>query len=225
MGGRRGGRRSPGPDRFDGADVRWVDAYAAAVAQQAAARIRSGRGRDRADIAWAAGDLITAAAEATASPVLRQAADGFRRAARAPWGRVPAVRSPTAGMIRTAAYALAACAPVAHRAVRSALTAAISHLARAIASLRRDRMLREQGRRIQEERARQPRQAAGTKAPGAGWQPSGRGRRPRRRRHRPTARPFWGADPAAAAAAAAAQSVRRSRPATRVPAARPTASR
>lgn len=46
------------------------------------------------DIAWAAADLITAAAQATGSAELRQAADGFRRAARGPWGRAPAPSPP-----------------------------------------------------------------------------------------------------------------------------------
>jgi hypothetical protein len=89
----------PRPDLFDGADARWVYAYAAAVAQRAADDLRAVR--DRAGIAWAAANLITSAAEATGNPELRRAADGFRRAARAPWGRAPAARSPSGAMIRT----------------------------------------------------------------------------------------------------------------------------
>lgn len=153
-----------------------------------------------------------------------QAADGFRRAARCPWGRVPAARSPAAVMIRTAAYALAACAPVGQRAVRHALIAAITLLARAVAGLRRDRMLREQGRRVREEHARQLRAAA--------LGPESLRRQPQVRSLQAddaaraaatfaqAAGPNWGADPAAAAVAAASQSAPRSRPAAAASAAR-----
>ena len=219
----------PGPDRFDGADARWVYAYAASVAQRAAEAIQSGPGRERADIAWAAGDLITAAAEATASPVLRQATDEFRRAARTPWGRVPAVRSPAAVMVRTAAYALAACARVMHRPLVLALIGAIANLAKAISSLRRDQTLREQGRRVREERAYQLRQATvGPQEPRR--QPQVRSLQAEdaaRAAAAQAAGPNWGTDPAAAAAAAA-QSVPRSRPPAVVPAStrhHPSASR
>jgi len=59
-----------------------------------------------ADIAWAAADVLTAAAQATGSPELQQAAEGFSRAARASWGRIPA-SSPGGTALRTAAYLLA----------------------------------------------------------------------------------------------------------------------
>lgn len=184
---------APGPDLFDGADARWVYAYAAAVAQRAAGDIRAARGRDRAGIAWAAADLITSAAEATGNPELRRAADGFRRAARAPWGRAPAARSPAGAMIRTAAYALAGCAPVNQRsAVRRALIAALTLLARAVADMRRERDApragppRPRGTRPPTPR-RRPR-PAGTGAQAAGTQPPGRGRRPVSRRPRPRRR-------------------------------------
>lgn len=134
-------------------------------------------------------------------------------------------------MVRTAAYALAACAPVVHRPLVRALIGAIANLAKAIASLRRDQTLREQGRRVREEHARQLRQAA--VAP----QEPRRQAQVRSLQAEDAARvaaaiaqaagPDWGTDPAAAAAAAAAQSVPRSRPAAVVPATRhhPSASR
>ena len=45
-----------------------------------------------ADAAWAAADTLHAAAAALRSRVLRQVADSYDRAARAPYGRIP---SPT----------------------------------------------------------------------------------------------------------------------------------
>jgi hypothetical protein len=223
---------APGPDLFDGADARQVYAYAAAVAQRAAGDLRAARGRDRAGIAWAAADLITSAAEATGNPELRRAADGFRRAARAPWGRAPSARSPAGAMIRTAAYAIAGCAPVDRRsAVRRALIAALTLLVKAVAEMRRERMLREQARRVREERARQLRAAArDPQAPGR--QPQVRSLQAEDAARAATgfaraAGPTWGAtDPAAAAAAAASQSAPGSRPAAATPARRrPSASR
>jgi len=216
---------APGPDLFDGAGGRWVYAYAAAVAQRAAADIRAARGRDGADIAWAAADLITSAAEATGNPELHRAADGFRRAARAPWGCAPAARSPAGAMIRTAAYALAGCAPVDRRsAVRRALIAALTLLVRAVADMRRERTVREQARRVREERARRLRAAArdsqaherktqvqSLQADDAARAAAGLAR---------AAGPTWGADPAAAAAAAASQSVPGSRTSAPAPAPR-----
>ena len=117
---------APGPDQFDGASPSRSTRYATAAASRAAADIRAARGRGRADIAWAAADLLTSAAHVTGNPELHRAAEGFRRAARAPWGRAPA-RSPVGAMLRTAAYLLAGCAPVDRRAVvRRALIAALA---------------------------------------------------------------------------------------------------
>ena len=124
----------PGADRFAGVDAGQIYTHAVAVAQLAAemATARSGR----ADIAYAAADLLAAAAQATGNPELHRAADGLNRAARAPWSRPP-VASPPGAMLRTAAYLLAACAPVRQRtAARRSLIIALVGLARAVARLR-----------------------------------------------------------------------------------------
>jgi hypothetical protein len=203
---------APGSDQFDDAGTAQVYAHAAAVAQHAADSLRTARA-GRADIAWAAADLLTSAAQVTGSPELRRAADGFRRAARAPWGRAPA-RSPAGAMLRTAAYLLAGCVPVNRRAaVRRALIAALAGLARAVAEMREALMRAEQARRARERRdgqrkpqqrslqAEAARQAAQTLGAVAG--------------------PTWGADPAAVAAATANQSAPRSRPGSPTHAGRP----
>ena len=90
-----------------------------------------------ADIAWAAADVLTAAAQATGSPELQQAADGFSRAARAPWGRIPPP-SPGGAALRTAAYLLAACTPDRSRrtVTRLTLISALAGLARAVGEVR-----------------------------------------------------------------------------------------
>ena len=126
----------PGPELFDGADASEIYAYAAGVAGQAARELAAGR-PGRADIAWAAADLLTAAAAATGNPELGRAADGFGRAARSPWGRTP-VASPGGLMLRTAAYLLASCRPGGQRSrtARRALVIALAGLARAVADLR-----------------------------------------------------------------------------------------
>ena len=101
----------PGPEAFADADTRDIFSYAAAVAADAARQLRaSPAAAQSADIAWAAADVLTAAAQATGSPELQQAADGFSRAARASWGRIPPP-SPGGAALRTAAYLLAACIP------------------------------------------------------------------------------------------------------------------
>jgi hypothetical protein len=126
---------APGPDVFAGASLGQVYAHAATVAQQAAAEISTAQS-GRADIAWAAADLLTAAAETTGSPELRRAAEGLSRAARAPWGRIPAP-SPAGAMLRTAAYLLAGCVPARQlTAARRALIIALASLAHSVARLR-----------------------------------------------------------------------------------------
>ena len=55
-----------------------------------------------ADAAWAAADTLHAAAAAPGSRVLRQAADSYDRAARAPYGRIPAPGQPGNNLRRTA---------------------------------------------------------------------------------------------------------------------------
>jgi hypothetical protein len=81
--------------------------------------------------------MLTAAAEAVGSLELLRAADGFSRAACAPWGRIPPP-SPGGAALRTAAYLLAAYTPDRSRrtVARLALISALARLARAVAELR-----------------------------------------------------------------------------------------
>jgi hypothetical protein len=128
----------PGPEAFADADTRDIFSYAAAVAAGAACQLRaSPAAAQSADIAWAASDVLTAAAQATGSPELQQAADGFGRAARASWGRIPPP-SPGGATLRTAAYLLAACIPDRSRRTitRRTLISSLAGLARAVAVLR-----------------------------------------------------------------------------------------
>ena len=128
----------PGPEAFADADTRDIFSYAAAVAAGAARQLRASPAAGQsADIAWAAFDVLTAAAQATGSPELQQAADGFSRAARASWGRIPPPSSGGA-TLRTAAYLLAACIPDRSRRTitRRTLINSLAGLARAVAVLR-----------------------------------------------------------------------------------------
>jgi hypothetical protein len=123
---------------FTGTEAADVFGHAAETAAGAARRLRAGPGPDEAaDIAWAAADVLYVAADATGSAELRRAADGFSRAARAPWGGIPPPSSAGSGL-RTAAYLLAACAPGGARRTmaRLALISALAGLARAVAELR-----------------------------------------------------------------------------------------
>jgi len=83
--------------------------HAARSASQAAAQIRALAGTDpaAADAAWAASDTLHAAAGALGSRILRQAADAYDRAARAPYARIPAP-TPAGNSLRRAARLIAA---------------------------------------------------------------------------------------------------------------------
>jgi hypothetical protein len=135
----------PGPGLFTGTARAQIYEHAARAATLAARELEGGRA-GRADVAWAAADLLTAAAEATGNPELARSAEAFTRAARAAWGRTPAP-SPAGSMLRTAAYLLASCRrtrqPQPARAVRVLLTV-LAALARTLAELRAA-----QGRRLQ----------------------------------------------------------------------------
>ena len=127
-----------GPPDFTGADATDIFNCAAAAAAQAAHQVRAAPSSDQAaDIAWAAADVLTAAAEAVGTSELARAADSFSRAARAPWGRIPAPSPPGAGL-RTAAYLLTACIPAGsrRRTDRLALVRALAGLAIAVAQMR-----------------------------------------------------------------------------------------
>jgi hypothetical protein len=127
----------PAAARLDHADATAIYRHAAAVADDAARRLRGAPPGQAADIAWAAADILYAAADATGNPDLRTAADGFGRAARPPWGRVPAP-TPSGNVLRTAAYLITATIPGATRRAltRQALIRALAGLAAELARLR-----------------------------------------------------------------------------------------
>jgi len=149
------------PAAFTGAEADALARYAAGVAAQAARAMRAAPGTAQAeDMAWAAADVLYTAADAAGDPELRRAADTFARAARAPWGRIPAP-SPGGAALRTAAYLMAG--PVQggtrRRMIRLALTDALAGLAGAVADMRQA-----QSRLAQASAAR--RAAAGLAGPG-----------------------------------------------------------
>ena len=134
--------------------------YAARTAAEASAAIGDLRGTDPAaasDIAWAAADVLRAAAAALGSPDLRQAADAYDRAARAPWGRLPPP-TPAGIQLRATARLLSGLTyvtrdrPLAHLALLVRLVALIEaigelraaqqHAAQAAAALEAARQLR-----------------------------------------------------------------------------------
>ncbi|MGH3188214.1 MAG: relaxase/mobilization nuclease domain-containing protein [Streptosporangiaceae bacterium] len=123
---------------FTGTETGAIFSHATEIANEAARRLRAGpRPDEAADIAWAAADVLYAAADATGSSELRTAADVFSRAARAPWGRIPAP-SPVGAGLRTAAYLLARSVPAGSRRViaRRALTTALAGLVASVGDLR-----------------------------------------------------------------------------------------
>jgi len=97
-------------DPFTAAERGAVWDHVARVAEEASGQIRMLAEADpatAADAAWAAAGTLQVAAAALGSRILRQAADGYDRAARAAYGRVPA-RTPTGDSLRRAARLLAA---------------------------------------------------------------------------------------------------------------------
>jgi hypothetical protein len=92
-------------DRFTAAERAAIWEHAARTAAGAAEQIRNVTATDpavAADAAWAAADTLHAAAAALGSRVLRQAADSYDRAARVPYGRIPAPGQPGNNLRRTA---------------------------------------------------------------------------------------------------------------------------
>ena len=107
-------RRWPRPgrdDRFTAAERSAAWDHVAQVVDHASAHIRSLLAGDdpgaAADAAWATSDTLHAAAAALGSRILRQAADAYDRAARAPYGRTPAP-TPAGDGLRRAARLLSA---------------------------------------------------------------------------------------------------------------------
>jgi hypothetical protein len=113
---------------------------AAQTAADASAQIRAHATTDpaaAADAAWAAADTMHALAAALGSRILRQAADGYDRAARAPYGRIPAP-TPAGNRLRRAARLLAASAAVSgdNPLALVTLVTRLAALAEAVAQLR-----------------------------------------------------------------------------------------
>ena len=102
----------PGSEnRFTAAERSAAWDHVAQVVDHASAHIRSLLAEDdpgaAADAAWATSDTLHAAAAALGSRILRQAADAYDRAARAPYGRTP-VPTPAGDRLRRAARLLSA---------------------------------------------------------------------------------------------------------------------
>src|SRR5208283_5447094 len=91
-----------------------------------------------ADAAWATADSLHAAAAALGSRVLRQAADAYDRAARAPWARVPSP-TPAGNSLRRAARLISAYAHLTRDPSLApiVLVTRLAALAETVADLRR----------------------------------------------------------------------------------------
>jgi len=114
--------------------------HTAQTAANASAQIRSHAATSpaaAADAAWAAADTMHAAAAALGSRILRQAADSYDRAARAPYGRIPGP-TPAGNRLRRAARLLAASTTVSNDNTLAIVTLVtrLSALAEAVAQLR-----------------------------------------------------------------------------------------
>ena len=101
---------APGGGGLTAAERNAIWDHTARVAADAAAQIRALAGTDpaaAADAAWAASGTLHVAAAALGSRILRQAADAYDRAARAPFGRIPRP-SPAGNRLRQAARLIGA---------------------------------------------------------------------------------------------------------------------
>lgn len=130
----------PAGDRFTAVERDAIWDHAARTAPDAAAHVRSLAGTDpsaAADAAWATADTLHVAAAAHARRILRQAADAYDRAARAPYGRIPRP-SPTGNSLRQAARLISAFALVSDgRSVSQImLITRLAALAEAVSALR-----------------------------------------------------------------------------------------
>jgi hypothetical protein len=132
--------RTAAGDPFTVAERSALWEHAARAAGHAAAQIRALAETDpaaAADAAWAASDIMHAAAAALGSRTLRQAADAYDRAARAPWGRVPSP-TPAGNSLRRAARLISAYAYLAKDPSLSpiVLITRLAALAETVAGLR-----------------------------------------------------------------------------------------
>ena len=177
------------------ADALWE--YAARTAADATARIRyytaTGNPAAAADAASAASDALHVAAAALGSRALRRAADDYDRAARQPYGRVPAP-TPAGNQLRHAARLISAYAyltgdrtltPVVLLVRLAALAEAVAELresqqraAQAAAALRAARHLRTATRPARHPAARQARHGHHTTGSETRAAPPGHRRRP-----------------------------------------------
>jgi hypothetical protein len=106
-------RTAPG-EQFTAQERNAIWEHATRTAADASDQIRRLTATDpaaAADAAWAAADTLHVAASALRSRVLRQAADSYDRAARAPYGRIPAP-TPAGNSLRRAARLLSSAASV-----------------------------------------------------------------------------------------------------------------
>ena len=127
-------------DPFTAAERNGIWDHAARSADWAAAQIRALAGTNpaaAADAAWAASDTLHAAAAALRSRPLRQAADAYDRAARAPYARIPAP-TPAGNSLRRAARLISAYAHLARDPSLApvVLILRLASLAEAVAGLR-----------------------------------------------------------------------------------------
>jgi hypothetical protein len=154
-----------------GRDALWE--IAARTAADASAQIRSHAATSpaaAADAAWAAADTMHAVAAALGSRILRQAADSYDRAARAPYGRIPQP-TPAGNRLRQAARLLAASAAVGSDNTLAVVTLVtrLAALAEAVAQLRdvQQRAAQAASARRAAERLRAARAAYATSTPTA----------------------------------------------------------
>ena len=127
-------------NRFTAAERTAIWEHAARTAAGTAEQIRNVAATDpeaAADAAWAAADTLHAAAAALGSRVLRQAADSYDRAARAPYGGIPAPGQPGNNLRRTARLLSTVTSVVADMPLAEmTLLIRFARLAEAIAELR-----------------------------------------------------------------------------------------
>ena len=165
---------APG-DPFTAAERNAIWEHAARAAEDAATYIRTLAGTDpaaAADAAWAASDTLHVAAAALGSRILRQAADAYDRAARAPYARIPSP-TPAGNQLRRAARLIAAFAYLTKDPALTpiVLLARLAALAEAVAGLRQAQQHAAQAAGALHA-ARQLHAAAGTPADGTARQPA-----------------------------------------------------
>jgi len=122
----------------DQRNAAWDQAARAAAGAAAHIRAVTGTNPDHAaDAAWAAGDMLHAAAAVLGSRILRQAADAYDRAARPPHARIPAP-TPAGNQLRQAARLISVSAALTRDPAYTPilLTTRLASLADAVAKMR-----------------------------------------------------------------------------------------